>query len=51
MEKENDKNFIIALAKDKITLAKKRNKIQNTCFFTESEKVLIEKELKRFERE
>lgn len=47
MEKNNDKNYIIANVKDKINLVKKRNKIQNTYFYTESEKVLIEKELKR----
>ena len=45
MEKSNDKNFFIANVKDKITLSKKRNRIQNTCFYTESEKVLIKKEL------
>lgn len=40
-----EKNFIIANVKDKINLAKKRNKIQNTCFYTASEKAMIEKEL------
>lgn len=45
MEKNDSKNYIIANVKDKINLAKKRNKIQNTCFYTESEKMLIEKEL------
>lgn len=40
-----EKNYIIANVKDKINLAKKRNKIQNTCFYTASEKMMIEKEL------
>ena len=47
MLKSDDKNFIIANIKDKVSLAKKRNKIQNTHFFTQTEKFLIEKELKR----
>lgn len=46
MLKSNDKNFMIGNIKDKINLAKKRNKIQNTIFFTETEKTLIEKELR-----
>lgn len=50
MLKSNDKNFIIANVKDKIALAKKRNKIQHTQFFTKLEKALIEKELKRSKR-
>lgn len=40
-----EKNYIIANVKDKINLAKKRNKIQNTSFYTASEKIMIEKEL------
>lgn len=40
-----EKNYIIANIKDKINLAKKRNKIQNTCFYTTSEKMMLEKEL------
>lgn len=40
-----EKNFIIANVRDKINLAKKRNKIQNTCFYTTSEKMMLEKEL------
>lgn len=51
MLKSNDKNFIIGNIKDKINLAKKRNKIQNTVFFTETEKVLIEKELRNLKEE
>ena len=51
MERCNDVNFIIANVKDKINLAKKRNKIQNTCFYTIIEKKLIEKELIRIKRE
>lgn len=47
MLKSNEKNFKIASIKDKINLAKKRNKIQNTTFFTQTEKALIEKELRR----
>ena len=45
-----EKDYLIANAKDKINLSKKRNKIQNTQFYTESEKALIEKELKRIKR-
>lgn len=40
-----EKNYIIANVKDKINSAKKRNKIQNTCFYTASEKMMLEKEL------
>lgn len=46
MEKCVDKNYLYANVKDKIKLAKKRNKIQNTQFYTINEKMLIEKELK-----
>ena len=45
-----ERNYIMANVKDKIALAKKRNKIQNTCFYTAIEKSLIEKELKRIKR-
>lgn len=45
MLKSEDKNFMFASVKDKINLAKKRNKIQNTCFFTQAEKTFAEKEL------
>ena len=41
-----EKDYLIANVKDKINISKKRNKIQNTQFYTSSEKVLIEKELK-----
>lgn len=51
MEKDNAKNYMIANIKDKINLAKKRNKIQNTQFFSEAEKMLIEKELKKYKVE
>ena len=44
-------NYIIANVKDKISLAKKRNKIQNTKFYTESEIALIEKELRSLREE
>lgn len=40
-----EKNYMIANVKDKINLTKKRNKIQNTCFYTSLEKIIIEKEL------
>lgn len=50
MENGNEKNYLIANVKDKINLAKKRNKIQNTTFCNEAEKVLIEKELRRVKR-
>ena len=51
MEKGNDKSFVLANVKDKINMAKKRNKIQNTVFYTAAEKILIEKELRRGKRE
>ena len=41
MLKIDDKNFMIANVKDKINLTKKRNRIQNTHFYTEEEKKLI----------
>lgn len=45
MFKNNEKIFMIANVKDKINLVKKRNKIQNTVFYTEEEIQLIIKEL------
>lgn len=44
-------NYIIANVKDKISIAKKRNKIQNTKFYTETESALILKELKHLKAE
>lgn len=40
-----ERDYLIANVKDKIKLSKKRNKIMNTCFYTNLEKALIEKEL------
>ena len=48
MLKSND--YLVANVKDKINLAKKRNKIQNTTFLTLPEKNIIKKELKRIKR-
>ena len=43
-----EKDFKLANVIDKFEIARKKNKIQNTCFFNEQEILQVEKEIRMY---